>query len=263
MLIEPRQAAPGALLRWTRQSLGLIARGYGYWLGLALLLCLWMFAGHRLPLVDAMLALTTFFASILIAEQLDRPERSSLSDVLRMLRSHALDIFLFAAIITFAGAIIWILVLARPGLPWWSALYSARAVGDVLSDDWFHALRQIFVYSAAALGLCYFGLNIPGLTAFFQFPCTALLGLSFREAQGVSAAAQVKNLPAMLAVGLLFIVAPIIALLVFPPLIALLYCFLGALSYVGFREIFLGRPDNRVAQGAGETARRQFAIISR
>jgi hypothetical protein len=251
MTIEPRQAAPGALRRWSRQACGLIARGFGFWLGLVLLVCLWMFAGQRLPLVDGMLALTAFFASILIAARLDRPQETSLSDVLGMLRSHAFDIFAFAAIIAFAGALIWMLLLARPGMPWWNALYSEQNLVAALSADWFLATRQIFVYSAYALGLSYFGLNIPGLTAFFQFPCTTLLGLPFRAAYGLSAAAQVKNLPAILAVGLTFILLPVFCVLLLPPLVPLLYCFLGALTYVSFREIFLGIGENQVAERAG------------
>ena len=251
MIIEPRQAGPGALLRWTRLALRLIARGFGFWLGLVLLVCLWMFAGQRLPLVDGMLALTAFFASILIAAKLDRPERTSLSDVLGMLRSHTFEILAFAAIIAVAGALIWMFLLARPDVPWYAVLYTERNTTKVLSDNWFVALRQIFVYAAYALGLLYFGLNIPGLTSFFQFPCTTLLGMPFRDAYRLSAMGQVRNLPAMLAVGLMFILLPVLSVLLLPVLVPLLYCFLGAVTYVGFREIFLGIPDNRLADRAG------------
>ncbi len=58
MIVEPRRAAPGALRRWSRQSVALLARAPAFWLGLALLLCLAMFLSQRLPLVGAMLALT-------------------------------------------------------------------------------------------------------------------------------------------------------------------------------------------------------------
>ncbi|MFO1454785.1 MAG: hypothetical protein U1F18_00940 [Steroidobacteraceae bacterium] len=251
MIIEPRQAGPGALRRWTRLAFRLIARGFGYWLGLVLLVCLWMFAGQRLPLVDGMLALTAFFASILIAAKLDRPERTSLTEVLRMLREHAIEILLFAAVISIAGAIIWALLLARPEVPWWTVLYSDRNLVTEPSDNWFLALRQIFVYSAVALGLLFFGLNIPGLTSFFQFPCTTLLGLPFRDAYRIGAIGQILNLPAILAIGLMFIMLPVLSLLLLPLLVPVLYCFLGALTYVGFREIFLGIPDNRLADRAG------------
>ncbi|MFO1427120.1 MAG: hypothetical protein U1F11_09115 [Steroidobacteraceae bacterium] len=254
MTIEPRRAAPGAVLRWSRQACALIARGFGYWLGLVLLVCLWMFVGQRLPLIDGMLALAAFFASILIAAQLDGPRRATLSEVLRMLRAHAFDIGAFAGIIACAGALIWIFVLARPGVPWWSALYAERGVVAALSEDWFVATRQVFVYSAYALGLCYFGLNIPGLTSFFQFPCTTLLGLPFRDAYKVGALAQARNLPAILAVGLMFILLPFGCVLLLPPLVPLLYCFLGALTYVSFREIFLGVGENRAVEPAGATS---------
>ncbi|NJN36810.1 MAG: carboxypeptidase-like regulatory domain-containing protein [Nitrospiraceae bacterium] len=49
----------------------------------------------------------------------------------------------------------------------------------------------------------------------------------------------------MLMVGLLFITLPALWVLVVPPLVPLLYCFLGALTYVSFREIFLGVRDNQ------------------
>ena len=252
MIIEPRQAEPGALRRWSRLALYLIARGFSFWLGLVLLACLWMFAGQRLPLIDGMLALAMFFASILIAARLDRPERTSLSDVLKMLRAHAFEILVFATIIAVAGALIWIFLLARPEMPWYAVFYTRHASVEALSDNWFVALRQIFVYAAYALGLLYFGLNIPGLTSFFQFPCTTLLGLPFRDAYRLGAMGQVRNLPAVLAVGLMFILLPVLSVLLLPILVPLLYCFLGAVTYVGFREIFLGIRDNRLVERGGE-----------
>jgi hypothetical protein len=33
MILEPRTAAPGALLRWVRQALQLLWRGLGFWVG--------------------------------------------------------------------------------------------------------------------------------------------------------------------------------------------------------------------------------------
>ena len=263
MIPEPREAAPGAALRWSRQAIALIGRGFGFWLGLLLFSCLSIFAGHRLPLVDGVLALSAFFSSVLIAAQLDRPQRAGLGDVLRMLRAHAFDILVFASIISLAGALIWMLLLARPGVPWWSVLYTERNAVDALSGNWLEAGRQVFVYAAYALGLAYFGLNIPGLTSFFQFPCATLLGLPFRDAYRLSALAQVRNLGPMLAIGLMFVTLPVLCVLLFPPLVALLYCFFGALTWVAFREIFLGIPDNRAREAASaRPAAAQSAIIS-
>ncbi|MCL4721644.1 MAG: hypothetical protein KJ041_06735 [Gammaproteobacteria bacterium] len=250
MLLEPREAAPGALLRWTIQAFGLIARGSGFWLGLTLLLCLAIFVGQRLPLVSGMLALTSFFGSILAAAALDEPARPSLTRVLRLLRIRARSILLFAGFIACAGALIWILFLAGPGVSWWNVIYTRRNVVEVLSADWFVALRQIFVYPAYALGLSWFGLNIPGLTSFFQFACHTLLDLPVREAYRAGAAAQMKNLGPLLGVGLLFILLPVVAVLLFPPAVPLLYCYLGALAYVSFREIFTGEVRNRAREKA-------------
>lgn len=254
MLIEPREAEPGALWRWTRQASSLIGRAFGFWAGLALLMCLWMFLGQRLPIVDGILALAAFFASILIAAEVDRPQRATLGQVLAMLRRHAFDVLVFSAIIAAAGAVIWMLLLSRPGVPWWSPLYTERNIVTELSTNWYVATRQIFVYAAYALGLLYFGLNIPGLTSFFQFPCSTLLGLTFRDAYRLSAVGQIKNLPLVLMVGLLFVTLPVLWVLLLPPLVPLLYCFLGALTYVSFREIFLGIRNNREAEAVAPAA---------
>lgn len=121
---------------------------------------------------------------------------------------------------------------------------------DVLSADGFVALRQIFVYSAFALGLCYFGLNIPGLTSFFQFLGMTLLGLPFREAWRLGATGQIRNLGPMIGVALLFMVLPALCALLLPPLVPVLYCFFGALGYVAFREIFLGIGENQPRETA-------------
>ena len=251
MIVEPRQVPPGALFRWTGQALQLIARGAGAWLGLILLLCLAIFAGQRLPLLSGILSLLALLGSILVAARVDQTENASITDLLSTLRQHGHILLAYSVAIALVGALIWVLLLARPGIPWWTVLYSERNIVTALSESWFIALRQVFVYSAYALGLSFFALNIPGLTSFLQFPCTTLLGLPFREAYRAGAAAQMKNLAPMLGVGLLFILLPVIAVLVMPPVVPLLYCFLGALAYVGFREIFLGIGANREWASAG------------
>jgi len=245
MVFMPRQAAPGALRRWSVQAFGLIGRGLSVWLGLICLLCLAIFAGQRLPLVSGVLALMAYFGSILVAARLDQSDAASFTDVLVTLRQNGRSLVAFSGVIAVAGALVWMLFLARPEVPWWNVLYTERNVVTALSENWFIALRQVFVYSAYALGLLYFGLNIPGLTSFLQFPCTTLLGLPFRAAYQAGAAGQMKNLGPMLGVGLLFILLPVIAVLVLPPAVPLLYCYLGALAYVSFREIFLGIGENR------------------
>jgi hypothetical protein len=253
MLIEPRGAAPGAVLRWTRQAIDLLRRGLGFWSVLSLLMCLWMFVGHRFPLVSGILALVALLSCMLIASHVDRSGQISLGEALEMLRGKLRVILTFAAIVAVAGGIVWVLLLAKPGVAWWNILYTERNSVDVLSADGFVALRQIFVYSAFALGLCYFGLNIPGLTSFFQFLCMTLLDLPFREAWRLGAAGQIRNIGPMLGVALLFMVLPAVFALLLPPIVPVLYCFFGALGYVAFREIFLGIGQNRPQEAAAIT----------
>lgn len=245
VLIEPRAAAPGAVRRWSRQALALLWRGRGFWLALSLLMCLWMFVAHRFPLLDGLLAVGALLAGVLIAAQLDREGPLRLGEALSMLRSHAGTLLRYAALVTLVGAVVWLTLLARPGVAWWNILYTSRNAVETLSPDGFAALRQVFVYSAFALGLSYFGLNIPGLTSFFQFPCMAMLGLPFRDAWRLGAAGQIRNLGPMLAVALLFVLLPVAFGLWLPFLVPVLYCFFGALTYVAFREIYLGRAENR------------------
>ena len=247
MVLEPRVVEAGAVRRWSRQALQLLQRGFGVWAALTVMLCFWMFLGQRIPILDATLALATFFGGVVVAARLDRADIVSFADVLDSLRLRWRPIIGFAVVISCAGALIWMLLLARPGVPWWTPFYTERHIVAVLSDDWFLAARQIFVFAAYALGLSYFGLNIPGLTSFFQFPLTALSGLSWRDAQRVSAAGQIRNLSVMLGVGLLFILLPVVIVLLLPPLVPVLYCYLAALCYVAFRDIFLGIPENQVA----------------
>lgn len=248
------------MLRWSVQAVGLIRRGLGFWIGMTLLVCLAIFAGQRLPLVAGVLALTAYFGSVVVAARLDRPEPATIGDVAEAMRLQGRAIIAFAAVIAVIGALVWALFLARPGVAWWNVLYSERNVVDELSADWLMSLRQIFVYSAYALGLSYFGLNIPGVTSFFQFPCVTLLGVPFREAYRLSAVAQMRNLGPMLAIGLAFVVLPGVGILALPPVVPLLYCFLGALCYVAFREIFLGIRENQVVIA---TANRPAVVLAR
>ena len=176
MILEPRTAAPGALLRWVRQALQLLWRGLGFWVGLVLLMCLWLSVVHRFPLLAGLLAFGTLLACILIAARLDRTGPLRIGEAFAMLRSHARVLLSYTAGVVAVAAVVWAVLLARPGVEWWNILYTSRNAVDVLSSDGFTALRQIFVYPAFALGLSYFGFNIPGVTSFFQFPCMTLLG---------------------------------------------------------------------------------------
>lgn len=250
MFVEPRSAAPGAVLRWSRQAIELLVRGLGFWSVLSLLMCLWMFLAHRLPLLSGILALVSLLSCMLIAAHLDRRGRITLGEVLEMLRTHSRAILPFAALITLVGGLIWMLFLAKPGVAWWNIFYTERNSVEVLSANGFIALRQIFVYSAFALGLSYFGLNIPGLTSFFQFLGMTLLDLPFRDAWRLGATGQIRNLGPMLGVALLFMVLPAAFALVLPPLVPVLYAFFGALGYVAFREIFLGIGENQPRETA-------------
>ena len=250
MLVEPRKAAPGALWRWSRQALQLLWRGRGFWLALSLLMCLGLFFVHRLPLIAGLLAFGALLACILIAARLDRAGPLRLGEVLTMLGSHRRVLLPYTLGVVLVGGIVWTLLLARPGVPWWNILYTSRNAVEMLSSDGFEALRQVFVYPAFALGLSYFGLNIPGLTSFFQFPCMTLLGLPYREAWRLGATGQVLNLLPLLTVALLFVVLPVVCGVWLPYLVPVLYCFFGALCYVAFREIYLGVAENSPALAA-------------
>jgi hypothetical protein len=72
-----------------------------------------------------------------------------------------------------------------------------------------------------------------------------LLGLPYRDALRLGAAGQIRNLNSVLAIGALFVVLPVLFGLLLPVLVPVLYCFFGALTYVAFREIFLGVSENR------------------
>lgn len=259
MSLEPRAVSFSALGRWIPQALELLWRGAYLWWLLLLFACLAMFMARRLPVVGALLAVSSLLASILIAAQLDRNGFTRTREVLEILRVHARSLLGFSGIVTLVGALIWLVVLAGPEVAWWTFVYSDRHGVDTLSDDGWLALRQIFVFSAFALGLCYFGLNIPGVTSFFQFPCMVLLALPYRIAWRLGGAGQFRNLKPMLGIGFLFVLLPAAAGFWLPPLVPVLYCFFGALIYVAFREIFLGIGENQwhkpalVAAGAGVT----------
>ena len=133
MVFMPRQAAPGALRRWSLQAFRLISRGLGVWLGLIVLLCLAIFAGQRLPLVSGVLALMAYFGSILVAARVDQSDAASFTDA-----GHAAPEWpqpcRFFGCRSPAGALVWMLFLARPDVPWWNVLYTERNVVTALSE---------------------------------------------------------------------------------------------------------------------------------
>ena len=197
MLIEPREAPPGALTRWSRPGTAPD--------------CPWRqrLAGVRPPVCASRslrgnacrwsAASWHSWASSAVSSSLPvwiRPTMRPLRTCWPRCVTTAVACWPSPASSPWLGALIWSLFLARPDVSWWNVLYSERNIVTALSENWLVALRQMFVYAAYALGLLFFGLNIPGLTSFLQFPCATLLGLPFRAAYQAGAAAQMKNLPA-------------------------------------------------------------------
>lgn len=263
MVIEPRKIAPGFARRWLSQSLELVGRAFHIWFGFAMLFCILTMALGWVPdLVAIPLGLFGCIVSIEIAATADTQE-VRLSDMPAILHAAAVgtvrDIWQKRWVLLIVA--VYILVQLYLGNTPKSAPVREAPPPDLTNLwTWIATIDSPFFKSALVL-LC--GQMLQGHTAALgtlSYPLQRAFDVDEGQVRHLLHRALFKNLPAtafMQAVPLILIVG---ATMFLPILTPFLVCFLPALSYVVFREMFVDDKGNRepakqavtstVAQGA-------------
>ena len=242
MIIEPRQVGD-ARWRWTQLCVRLIARGLGYWLGWLLLVCPWMFTGQR-PAGRRYVGADRVLRQHPDRRQARPTERTSSSLRVRMLKRHAIRITCCSAVISIAGAIIW--------APAGSASRCAVVDGALPDRNLVtEPVGQLVPWRCARSSFTGGGAGAAHrpqhpVDPFFQFPHDVARPAVPRRL-GSARSAQILNLPAILAIGLMFTsVAGAVVAATAAAAGAGALLFLGALTGRRVPRDLPRHPDNRL-----------------
>lgn len=250
MVIEPRRVAPGYVRRWARQALELMGRSFHSLFALALVMC-----GVSWALEQAHLVLLTPF---LLAWSMGAAmEIVSISDnhVLRM--ADLPSIFATAArevvyeARTAARTILFIGLIAALAFAW-VHMQPETAARKLVAPDLSNPLVWIFSdaspFTPASMMLIlaaslqgYTVLDLAGL----RHPLRREFGLEEEQVKLLLRQASQKNSRPAIEMALAARGLILVAIWGMPGLTPLLLCFLPALTYVAFREIFIDDKGNR------------------
>lgn len=263
---QPRQVEEKAIRRWAKQALVLLGRGFLPWSLLVTGGCLLIHLCAQLGLVGAVLCAFVGYAcygfSVAAASACDRTHRPSWAELVRSLSSDAKDLARIALIPTFIAAIAFSLVAAVAGFT--QLLYRfgvPHGPGPIPTlphlpppADWSLLLFQVgipFVFSVWEIGLILPVFSSLGAMTVFVFPAILTFGVPRKHdvlAQYTrldGGRSQGKNGPSVLGLHALhMILLSSLLLLNLAFLAPIVIAFLCAMTYVAYRDIYLGQSEN-------------------
>jgi hypothetical protein len=239
---------PRSVLRWCKEAAQLTRRDMGFWFVVSLFFTLCTFFSLSSFFVSSVLMLTCFLLSVCLAKLCDARHSVTFQDFTRTLRENfvlALTLSLYQLSTYFGFALVTSLVYGSfPS----SLFYEMRQPPDLMTD-FYNASQRLFVQPIGAMHLAIIFATLPLFTSAFHFHLMAFLGASFWQAKAKGTGEfrgdlfSINVITIVLALFAMFCASTV--LLVTVPFLAPLGCsFSGALSYVAFRDIYLGRSSN-------------------
>ncbi|ABO59766.1 hypothetical protein LA345_40505 (plasmid) [Burkholderia vietnamiensis] len=251
--IAPRPVKPSAILRWCRQAAGLMGRGFAAWLALMVVFCLAIYVLRASAFLSQVVSGIAFLSGIGVAALVDDSKPKSISDVFDVARVQLPITFRYAVCIAAAAAVGGVLLVVFTGHPdlWIRQFYSPRILSVTLDADGLIALNQIFATAVIGLWVFHLGCLLPMVASPFQYHLYSAFGMRWMAAyhRGNGGMPEfnvmtmlIYNTGTMLLILVVWVLAPVVA--------PVLFAFLSALSYVAFRDIYLGISENRKIAGA-------------
>ena len=259
MVIEPRKVEPGFVKRWSKQALELMERSFHLWFGIAVVLSLAAWAGDRV-FFGVSLALGTLLfaisAEIAVISDNDHFDIGDIPDIvaaawqqaLHELWTHRVGVILFVIAIPVV-----VLALAagvdpakEPPPPPPPVTYGDPFVWLFSNSSPFSSAAWAAFIVANLYGYTKWGLN--GM----RYHLRRTFDLSEEAADILAEKAAQKNREVAAGFPLVMMSSLAVALIFLPILAPFVLCFVPALNYVAFREIFLDDKGNR--QPARKTA---------
>lgn len=264
---QPRQVEGKAIRRWAVQSLSLLGRGFLFWLLLVTCGCLLIHLCAQLGLLGAVLCAFVGYAcygfSVAIAGACDQSHKPSWSELFGSLFSHARDLGRVALIPTLVAALAFSLVagvgwlsqfLYRLGLPLGPGPIPTLPHLPPPADGWGLLLFQMgrpFFPSIGEIGVVLPVFSSLGAMSLFVFPAILSFGVPrdhdvlvqyARLDGGRSAGKNQQSVLWLHALHLLLLCSLLLLNLAF--LAPIVIAFLCCMTYVAYRDIYLGQSAN-------------------
>ncbi len=252
MTLEPRAVEDGYAKRWTHQSLDLVFRSFHWWFGIQLGLCLLL---ALLPFGGLLALPAGVFAYALSCDLASLSDRSavSLNAVLTSAR----------ACLGYAGRLLWAnrialllamalsfaLVFGLASMAKDSAATPAPAVDYRSIWTWVFAPHSPFLTAAAALWVgSFMAAGFARRAPMLRYCLASWAGEE--QADICLEKAWRKNVLPVFFIEMLHMAALALTLFLLPIATPFLLCFLPAVSYVAFREMFIDDQGNQPVKTA-------------
>lgn len=254
MELEPRVVEAGSLKRWTKQALELVGRSFHAWFGLAVVLSLGAWFLEQLA-YGASILLTTFgFAlSSEIAAISDR-QVLRISDFPDVVRAAVSQLIIEIRVLWLPVVLVVIVapVLQFALYAWAIAYQAAHPTPPIAPVNYYQLTTWLFSqrspFSASAWG-SFSAATFYGYTRWrlgsLRYPLRRAFELSEEAAEALTVKAWIKNPQVSVNYSSFVLTMSMVAMVFLPILAPFLLCFLPALNYVAFREMFIDDKGNR------------------
>jgi hypothetical protein len=259
--LESRQVEKKAIRRWTVQALDLLGRGFWMWCLFTTIGCLLInccsHLGPLVPLLETFIEYLSYACSVSIAMAYDQSQKPSLRQLVQWFSLHAANACKIALVPTLlvAGMLLFTYTVAMLG--YLVDLYhpqSSPPLPPLSGDSWADALFQLgkpFLSSIVAIAFVLPIFSFAQIPSLFAIPASLSFGITANfdilsallDMDG--GLARGKNTRSVRLLHALHIVLPVLAALLSLAFLApVLLAFLSAITYVAYRDIYLGKGEN-------------------
>ncbi len=255
MTLEPRTVEPGFAKRWSRQALELVLRSFHSWfsLGLAMTALLYGVSAVWSPLVLPAgmfcVALSTSMArmsdlSTVSVDTFVQAVRDAALYAARLVRERIVMLVAVLVVGELIGRALMSAVKDAPAVP-------APDLGDPLT--WLVGPQSPLVIAAAGLYVgAMFQCASFGLAG-LSYPLRQKFGLDYGSAESLLMKANLKNREASLFLEAVLMGTMMLSVIFVPGLVPFALCFIPALLYVAYRDIFEHGDGNTAEVREGAT----------
>lgn len=254
MVIEPRSVAPGFTRRWSREALELMGRSFHTWFAVAVVLSLSIWALPGSALLSVPLGLLFYCVSTEIAAVSDQRvlRVTELPGIFQVaLQECVRDLYakrwvLLVSVALIAAAHLWVQAQPVQGP---AASPAPVDLADPLTWVFGSLLGKESPFISGAISL-WAGAALQGRSAYalssLVYPLRRTFGLQDEDQlSALTSKAMRRNPTVALLLGPVQVAVVIFTALALPILGPFLMCFLPAVSYVAFREVFVDDGGNR------------------
>jgi hypothetical protein len=256
--LEPRHIPPFSFIQWWREAFNLIKRDLVVWFITGILFCIGAAAAKASLFLSCLVMLTFYFLSVCLAEFSDKASALGLKEINTVVQRHFSEAFglaLYQLCILWSTFVLLLLAFGLQPQQVPSLFFNPPPVEE--ATHFLAVMQTIFWIPTLAFVVSTNSTLMPLWTSQFHFHLMALCGVGFWQAKRRGEGSKrVENLLPLVMSWALPLFTVVILGFTLPFLAPLCCAFVGATSYVAFRDIYLGQTANtpRVSQGATSSA---------